>query len=323
MKYLITILAICSLAGGCQRTADLSDSELRIVARIRQIRDLRAEVAANCWPGFDAPENDATLLYYTDSVCYAANPTPSFRNEFRARLVYRDKGMKIYKTALPDTLPFHMETYLDFDDTTTSDSRYPLVRCSSPEITATVITDITTDSLWLPMVLHEYAHGFQFRQPGFAATFAREMISLPEAQLARIHKDHDWLDRAVRSENTTLRAALAARGSSRNSLIRSFGAQRAARKESMSAELGDSTVRAEEIYEVMEGMARYIEAWTAFRLGSYSANDDWLYDTDQSDYFYATGYNIMRLLDSCGIDKSRLVTKRLAPLETTLLAENH
>lgn len=311
------LIGFAALLATCGTPSEgLTPAEGRIVERIREVRELRHAAA---WPGLADADYDTPLLYYTDSVCYAVNPTDRFRTEFGARRVFSDADLEIYKVNLPDSQPFHMETQMNFTDSTAYNARIPLLRCSSPELTVRTVSDVTTDSVWLPMVLHEYAHGFQFRQPGVAATFAREMISVPESTLKDLHLRYDWLGHAVAAENDLLLAAIEAEASAaRDSCIRRFRELRTARKQRMAAELGDSVVRAEAIYESMEGMARYVEACAGFRLGSYTEADDWLWRTDRSGYFFATGYNLVRLLDQCGADKSQFFSPELPPLETFL-----
>lgn len=318
LKRSVTLFALLCLAACGDHPAGLSGAERVISDRIREIRQLRTGTAA-VWPGFDDPEYDTPLLYFTDSVCYAVNPTPQFRAEFGARIASRTADIEIYKASFPDTLAFHMETHLNMGDSTAYNGRMPFLFCSSPEITAGFIPDVTSDNVWLPMVLHEYAHGFQLRQPGFAAAFAREMTSVSQTELAASYRQCGWLREAIERENALLLAAIAAGTTAeRDSSIRSFLSRRRERKHRMAAERGDSTVRMEEIYELMEGMARCVEADAGFRLGSYTEADDWLFRTDRSSYFYATGYNLVRLLDLCGADKSGLYTGRILPLEEFL-----
>lgn len=318
LRRSVPLFALLCLAACGDHPAGLNGEERVIADRIRKIRELRAQTAA-VWPGFDAPEYDTPLLYFTDSVCYAVNPTPQFRAEFGGRIASRTADIELYKASLPDTLAFHMNTHLNIGDSTAYNGRVPFLFCSSPEITAGFIPDVTSDNVWLPMVLHEYAHGFQFRQPGFAAAFAREITSVSQTELAASYRQCGWLREAVDLENTLLLAAIAAATTvERDSCIRSFLSRRGERKHRMAAERGDSTVRMEEIYELMEGMARYIEADAGFRLGSYTEADDWLFRTDRSSYFYATGYNLVRLLDVCGGDKSGLYAGRILPLEEFL-----
>lgn len=311
-------LATIGITACCDRPSGLSDAEKPVLDRIRQVRELRV-AAAEYWPGVDAPHYDTPLLYLTDSVCYAVNPTSRLREEYGARPVYRDADIAIYKTVLPDSLPFHMEVQNDFGQPEDGTELIPTLFCSSPEITRTFEPDVTDDALWLPMVIHEYAHGFQFQQPGFAGAFRTSVANVPEMELASLHKQHDWLDRAVREENTALLEALqTADDKVRDSCIVRFKELRRARKQRMATILGDSIVRSEEAYELMEGMARFIETQAGIRLGSYTGDEDWLRDTDRAGYFFATGYNLIRLLDRCGADKSQLFTARIRPLEDFL-----
>lgn len=317
-KHLYLLFAVICMAACCDRTPELSDAEKPVLDRIRQVRELRA-AATKHWPGLDAPHYDTPLFYLTDSVCYAVNPTPRLREEYGSRPVYRDADIAIYKTALPDSLPFHMEVQYDFEQPEASTQLIPILFCSSPEITRTFEPSVTDDALWLPMVIHEYAHGFQFRQPGFAQAFKTNVANVPEMELAALHKKHGWLDRAVREENAALLEALESGDDKvRDSCIVRFKGLRRARKQRMATILGDSIVRSEEVYELMEGMARYIETQTGIRLGSYTGNEDWLRDTDRAGYFFATGYNLIRLLDRCGADKSQLFTTHIRPMEDFL-----
>ena len=317
-RIVYTLLFVLLSGVGSGQNPEPPGAERQIVDRLRKIRELRT-FAATLWPEFDAPQYDVPLLYYTDSVCYALNPTDEFRKAFGARPFYRDAEIRLYKTVLPDTLPFHMETQVNLGSSTNENDHTPLICCSSPEITQQTIPDVKTDSVWLPMLLHEYAHGFQYRQPEFAAAAWRALPSVGETELARYHKRYDWFGRAVKAENDELLAALTASDTAaRMACIRKFETLRTERRACMAREFGDSIVRDEILYEAMEGMARYIEAQVGFRLGSYSEADDWLYDTDRSGYFFATGYNLVRLLDLLGIDKSRLYTGGIRSLETFL-----
>lgn len=315
---LTTALGLLSLTACKEHRAGWSDAEQRIADRIVQVRELRTHTAA-AWPGFDAPEYDTPLLYYTDSVCYAVDPPAPFRNRSGARLVYRDRALAVYKIALPDTLSFHMETRMHPADSTAYDYRTPFVHCSAPEILARTIPDLTGDSLWLPMVLHEYVHRVQLRHPGFAANCFSQRPDVPEPELARLHRRCEWFGGAVRAENEALLVALDATDpAARDSCIGRFSMLRAARKRQMAARFGDSTLRAEEIYELMEGTARYAEVRAGIRLGCYAESDAWIGDTDSCGYFFATGYNLVRRLVQQGADLSACYTGQLHPLDTYL-----
>ncbi|HJA99298.1 MAG TPA: hypothetical protein H9779_06870 [Candidatus Alistipes avicola] len=319
MRRLFSHLLILCLLGATACTShfsSLSEQEKVLLERFRTIRLLQREMAS-ILPGFDDPNYIRPLLYYTDSICYVMDPGADFQEQFAARLVYRDDSLRVYKTSLPDSIPFHMETQVDFLDSTAFNYWSPYLYCSSPEIVARSVPDVTTDNAWFPMVLHECAHGYQYAHPWLDALLAHALPMHGEMELARLHLQYDWFNELIEVENRAILDAVDADDASdRNSHIRTFLMSRKARKERMAQELSEEAVRDEEFYEYMEGLARYIEAEVGFRLGCYSQEKDtWLFDTNRSGYFFATGYNLMRLFDRLGVDKSSLYTDSFRPLE--------
>lgn len=309
--FLIFLLTACGNAGTPPTGEGL------IASRIRKIRDLRVECN---WPGFTLPQFDTPLLYYTDSICYAVAPTHRFREIFGIQSTIRDKEIEIFKTALPDSLPFHMETQITFGDSTYQDNS-PFLHCSSPEITAQFINGVASDDAWALMALHEYMHGFQYKHAEFAEAFGRHVSDIPQRTFRTLYRGYDWLRLEANAENDALLTALSAKNAFvRDSCIRSFFSIRERRKSRMAEDFGDQMALAETYYETMEGTARYIEAKAGFRLGLYTEKDDWLWNTGSTYYFYATGYNLVRLLDKLGGDKSRLFNEPTLSL-AQLLAE--
>ncbi len=320
MKKLKTWGWVIGLLGlvACATPPTLDGAEEVILERLRAVRACRQEIA-DVWPGFSDPRYDVPMLYYTDSICYGVNLPPMFEDSLGARLVHEEPGLSLYKLPLPDSLPFHMETTLEFLDSTRYNYLRPMIVCSSPEMVVRVVPDVTSDQAWMPMVLHEYAHGYQYAHGAFCRRVAEALPSHPETELERLHKRCAWFDRAIRAENETLLDALATEDTSLwRAYIQRFLTQRAARKARMAAEMGNSAVRDEAFFELMEGMARYIEAEAGFHLGSYTERDTWLYDTDHAGYFFVTGYNLMRLFDRLGVDKQRFYADSIRPLELYL-----
>jgi hypothetical protein len=45
------------------------------------------------------------------------------------------------------------------------------MRCSSLEQTSKTIPDVTSVNEWATMVMHEYFHGFQFKNDGYLETY--------------------------------------------------------------------------------------------------------------------------------------------------------
>ncbi len=67
-------------------------------------------------------------------------------------------------------------------------------------------------------------------------------------------------------------------------------------------ELGTDIVAFEQLMEVVEGSARYIEYHLYRHLGTFQpAEFQWLF-TPSNKYYYALGFNALRLLDKLGID---------------------
>lgn len=312
-------ICFCLLFGtalsGCEIPMTAQD---RIaVTRICEVLELKAQVAAAVWPGFDDPQFEVPLVYFTDSLCYAVNPEARFLAQYPATLRYRDGELKIYTTPTIDSLEFHMQGTISLDPADAGSAynyRSAYLLCSSPKITARCIPGTEEVAIWRTMVLHEYFHGFQFRHPAYLAQFEASGAGLiPSSELVGHYQRYGWYKESVDRENAFLLDAL---GQTDAGMIcrdiDGFRKLRAERHARMRRELAPEAVGAERVYETMEGTARYIEFHAC--PGGYDLDaNDWLYRTDISQYMYATGFNIVRLLDKLGVDyKTRLFDEGLA-----------
>ena len=260
-----------------------------VVGRIQYVYSLKAAIDATVWPGFAAPENDVPLVYYEDSLCYVANPTPAFTGE----RVFKDATLEIIRTPRVDDIPFHMHVNC-------TDSLGPIMRCSSPEITKQIVPDVPSVDVWAPMVMHEYFHGFQFKQEGFFEEFMR-ISSFESDTLTALCGQLAWFKESVVEENALLLKAIERPGSAED-YMREFFELRDKRRARVAAELGVNIVAYEQLMEVVEGSARYIEYQLYRYLGTFrSAEFQWLF-TPSNKYYYALGFNALRLLDKLGID---------------------
>lgn len=260
-----------------------------VVGRIQYVYALKDAIDATVWPGFAAPENDVPLVYYEDSLCYVANPTPAFTGE----RVFSASGLEIVRLPRVDDTPFHMHV-----DCT--DSLGPVMRCSSPEITRQYVPEVPSVNVWAPMVMHEYFHGFQFKQEGFLDEFMR-ISSFESDTLTALCADYAWFKESVAEENALLLKAIERPGSAED-YMREFFELRDKRRERVLAEVGVDIVAFEQLMEVVEGSARYVEYRLYRYLGEYSwAKYQWLFKPSDK-YYYALGFNALRLLDKLGID---------------------
>lgn len=301
-----------------------------IFDRIKYIYNLKSLIDKDTWSSFSRAEFDLPLIFYADSNCYVTNPNDKFLRQFNPVLVYKNKSLLIYKTSLLDSIPFHMETHISLGDYT-PDYNYnsPFMHCSSPEITDKFVPDVHSTEMWATMVIHEYFHGFQFKHIQFQQFYAKH-VNVSADTLKGLYNNNDWFKESVDRENELLLSALNATSKSeiKPSLIEFFKVRE--QRLLKSKELLKSDIRLiEKNYETMEGTARYIEyslyekfssmqpdenlikSDTLFKSYNYFndytiSQDGWLY-LSGSNYFYATGFNIARLLDKMKVDyKHRL-----------------
>ncbi|MBD0255806.1 MAG: hypothetical protein ICV83_08815 [Cytophagales bacterium] len=316
-----------------------------IFDRIAYISGLKRFIDQSVWKGFGDQKFDLPLVYYTDRFCYVANPTNKFIASFKPDLVFEGRELKIYKTKLLDSIPFHMETSTTFGDPSSAyNHKSPFMNCSSFEITQKTIPDVNSTEQWATMVLHEYFHGFQFKHPAHLAYFG-ENIAVAADTLHNVYKAHGWFKESVDQENAMLLAALDADAADETKiqhLIDSFFLFREQRRRQTEQQLNFDVKQIEQSYETMEGTARYAEyslyghfagknpdgnllkSDTAYHSYQYFRNhtlekDKWLYRSEQTRYFYATGFNLVRLFEKLKINyQARLFKEGDLSLEQIL-----
>jgi hypothetical protein len=338
-RLLLILFTIC-LAFGRPATS----GEEVIVNRIKYIYNLKGFINDKTWAGFTDKQYDLPLVYYTDSNCYLANPTPKFIAAYKPQRVSSKGGLEIYKTGLLNREFFNMQTNVTFgDDTTHYDHQSPFMNCSSYEITKKAVQDVKSVEEWTTMVLHEYFHGFQFKHAAFLRYFEKNIAAVPEDSLKKIYKAHPWFKESVDRENNLLLAALAMNNKNGiHTLVDSFLLLRGQRHRKTKEVLSFHITPIEQIFETMEGTARYaehslyshfaakvpdgdlVQTDTAYRSYHFFRNfnmekEQWLYRTDKTTYFYATGFNLVRLFDKLGIRyKHRLFKEPGLSLELLL-----
>lgn len=339
-KYLFILSAILLVPFSCKS----QEKKNIIIDRINFVYNLKPYITNNIWGKFDEKAFDVPLVYYTETKCFVVNPIDNFFDTHDSKLIFENNDVKIYETDLLDSISFHMAVDIILGDST-SDYNYrsPYMNCSSVEITKKVIPSMSSTEEWATMIMHEYFHGFQFKHPNFLDYFEQNISSTSQNTLKQIYKDNDWFKKCVDEENRILLLALAATDSTEISrLIKSFFILRENRRDKTVQTLGVDIVKTEAVYETMEGTARYIEYSLYDMLAkespdtrlmqtdtSYYSNsffkgfkleaEKWLYETDKTTYFYATGFNIARLLDMLSIEyKSRLFNTGNITLEQIL-----
>ncbi len=308
------------------------DNKQLVFDRVEYIFNLKPTIAQKYWKDFDKKKYDVPLIYYTESESYIVNPNRDFISYYKPTLVFQNSNIKVYQTKKRfDDIPFHMETSYGLDEIVDKIvSPAPLMNCSSLELTSKKIPSSTSTEYWVTMIIHEYFHGFQFKHKPYVDAILKKTGEVSEDSLSEVFKNNYWFEEKIKIENDFLLKAIQAKNQSEiQKYIDCFFISRKERRSETKAKLNLEIDEYEKIYETMEGTARYIEynlqveyatkkpdkkllsADSAYH--SYQGfknykieNDSWLY-TPGKRYFYATGFNIARLLDKLNIDyKSRL-----------------
>ena len=341
MKYLSLILLTFTL---CSFGLRPESKEQVVIDRIEYIYNLKSFIDIEIWKGFADSKFDLPFIYYTGTSCYITNPTSKFIHIFKPHEISENKDLKVYKTPLIDSIPFHMSTGIILGDSSADyNYRFPFMHASSFEITRNTIQDVNSTELWATMIIHEYFHGFQYKHPVYLDYFEKNVVSIREDSLKSIYKSNTWFKESIDNENNTLLSAIrSTKNDEIKQLIATFFRLREQRRLLTTQRLNFDIKIPEEAYETMEGTARYVEYKLYYKFAvihpdnqlaksdssyhSYDSfknykieNDQWLYLTSKTTYFYATGFNMARLLDKLKIEyKSRLFNESGLSLEQLL-----
>ncbi|PQA93863.1 hypothetical protein SAMN05421796_10666 [Chryseobacterium piscicola] len=341
-KLLFLILTL--IVFSCKKKID--EKEQKIFDRITFIYNLKQDVDENTWKTFNNKEYDVPLIYFTNSSSYIANPTEKFLKTFKSEIIFQDQKIKIYSSKnRVDNLPFHMETGMTLGDPTDKYNYHsPFMMCSSYEETFKKIPSIGSTDEWITMVMHEYFHGYQYKHKSYIEYYEKEIVQIQPDSLVAIYKNNDWFKKSIDEENQLLLKALGEKDNiSTKKIIKDFFSLRNKRRSEVFAKLNVDISKYEKCYETMEGTARYIEfslydlfskkrpnpqllkSDTSYKslqkFRNYNINKDkWLYESEMTTYFYATGFNMARVLDKLKIDyKSRLFKEGKITMEDILL----
>ena len=311
-KTIITaLIAIVAMSADAQ-------SLNKDVERMQYVYALKMVINDSIWSGFADKQYDVPLLYYGDTCCYVVNPTEKFLDKYPSVLIHRDYNIQIYQTEKVDDKPFHMHVTFT-DEESNIDYRTPIMRCSSLEQTSKTIPDVTSVNEWATMVMHEYFHGFQFKNDGYLDIYDTITNAVLPDTLIELAASHDWYRESITQENDFLLKAIDANDiEASRAYIQSFFKLRNERRERVKKELCIDIVALEQLYETMEGSARYIEYCLYRHFGNFNLSDaKWLYTVGRK-YYYATGFNLLRLSDKLEIDYKYAIFKDVSTVERNL-----
>jgi len=305
------LLALVAMAAGAQ-------SLNKDVERLQYVYALKVVINDSVWSGFADKQYDVPLLYYGDTCCYVVNPMEKFLAKYPSVLVHSGNDIQIYQTEKVDDKPFHMHVTFT-DEESDIDYRAPIMRCSSLEQTSRTIPDVTSVNEWATMVMHEYFHGFQFKNDGYLDIYETITNAVLPDTLTALAASHDWYREGVTRENDLLLKAIDTNDNEASrAYIQSFFKLRNERRERVKKELGIDIAALEQLYETMEGSARYIEYCLYRHFGNFNLSDaKWLYTVGRK-YYYATGFNLLRISDKLEIDYKYGIFKDVSTVERNL-----
>ena len=288
------------------------------VERLRYVYALKVVINDSVWSGFADKQYDVPLLYYGDTCCYVVNPMERFLAKYPSVLVHSDNDIQIYQTKKVDDKPFHMHVTFTNEESDI-DYRTPIMRCSSLEQTSRTIPDVTSVNEWATMVMHEFFHGFQFKNDGYLDIYEAITNAVLPDTLTALAASHEWYKEGITRENDLLLKAIDTNDNEVSRVyIQSFFKLRNERRERVKKELGIDILALEQLYETMEGSARYIEYCLYRHFGNFNLSDaKWLY-TVGSKYYYATGFNLLRISDKLEIDYKHGIFKDVSTVERNL-----
>ena len=293
-----------------------TEQEKGLIAQIEQILSVKQQLASKYWPEFNDEKYSAPIVFYTDSACYVVNPKARFLKAFPCKQINTDK-FQLYRTVRLDTTPYHMETLVNLFDTTTYAGKTPYIMCSDLSECQEMYPDAYDEAVWAASVIHEMVHGCQSFHPSH---YLARRIEWPdydgenhtdrpfyELELSSYPSQYPWLCDALMRENGYLLSAISTDDESEmKGFIREFLSCRKERKNRMKSEFGLTIVRQEESFETAESLARFMELQSALLLNTdnpiYAEDSFYFCENVHDDYFYITGYNLVRLFLKMGID---------------------
>ncbi len=301
-------------------------SDCIICERVSLFQQCKAVIAADIWPGLQHKTDRLPLLYFDEHFTHIAFASRSLFEEYDYRILRCANGLKILQTERFDSIPFHMENKMNFNDTASLFYYRPMMMCSDVETIHRYVADFDKTEDWLQLVMHEYFHGFQFSHPA-SIRYLADSIGISADTLNKFYKKETWFKQSLQKENAWLLHAIQC--TNKDSLqfdISEYIRLREERFRSFASNSKFPLRKIENFWETMEGTARYAEYFMAGHFSSmpiegiqhcdtlFKQFADYPANTNFEDrptfkertqlmeaYYYVTGFNICRLLDKLKI----------------------
>lgn len=338
MRIIILILFFLFAKQGFSQ----SKTQELAIARLQYVYKVKKAVGNDVWPSFGSQKYNIPILYFSGDTTFVANPHLKFIKQFQPAKIFQRKGFTVYRIDHRlDTVRLRMLCTMSFGpDTSLYDYNAPYMKCNSREEFVQVTPFKPDTRGWVNIIMHEFFHGFQLLHYDYGQFFAQNNFAYSAMRdpLQNLFNSHDWYRDLVSLENELLlKAKNSTDRNQTDSLIRAFFKTRNERRSRIQVTPGYNFAFIEKAYETMEGCARFVESHfisvyikdkrlavidTAFK---FKRNENTQSDVDSlgiittGDYYYATGYNIVRLLKKLNISFTSILFKQpTATLEDML-----
>ena len=314
------------------------------IHRIDFLLKVKQGVAEKYWTDYGKRKLSGTIHYFTFNSEYLINPSEYLSDkltDFKAINLPKKFNLLtdmniLYRKNQDTAMNFNMATTIEYFDTTDIHYNNPIAYCSDLNIIHSFINDITDLEDWSTMVIHETFHLYQYTIPAFRNQIENLINNdkyISQEALGKIFKENTWFANSVRKENNLLLSALSETNPDEiKKSIDLFLKIRANRRTKYLKDHNYDIAPIECLNEAFEGGARYIEFNTKMYLKKsaidkellsvdtcYNSNQTFLNYNLENDkglcypdnkYFYATGFNMIKLLEKLDIDfKNDLYSK--------------
>lgn len=296
--------------------------------RIKLLKELKKVVGQNSWTDFSSKPLEGPICFLQGDTTLIFNPTIRIIDKLKSQqqLECNDHKLILWKENYASG-QFCMATSIERTDTSEINYQLPVEFCSSVEETRKIIKDIDDTEEWATLVIHEMFHHFQLNHEPFKQYYLRaskkETVKDDIIQLFSV--DSLYKKYIIQENNLLLKCIQSTKQDSTLIILQEFINIRKNRLKKYSQN-HKSIEYAENVWEKLEGSARYMEynlmetmktmstkAHTEFNdtlFKNYKQfekfnidKEPWLYQAEKSEaYFYATGFNILRVLDRLNIN---------------------
>lgn len=327
MRLLLVIFSLFFI----QTCFSQAGTEDLAIARIQYVYKVKKIIGNKAWPSFGNEKCNIPILYFSGDTTFIANPHAKLIQQFNPTKIFQKNDLVIYRVNRRlDTVRLRMLTTISFGpDTSLYDYNAPYMKCNSREELIQVTPFKPDTRGWVNIIMHEFFHGFQLLHNGYRQFVAQNnfIYSAVRDPLQNLFDSQEWYKDLASLENELLlRANKSTDRKQIDSLIGVFFKTRNERRSRIQANPDYNFAFVEKTYETMEGCARFIE--TSFILSyvkdkrlaaidsEFKRNANIQSDLDnlgkvtEGNYYYATGYNIARLLKKLNIEFTSILFKQ-------------